>query len=153
MRFEYRLTGAGWAQGVVSDGSASVTLTASYLSDALGDLLDAVTELLSGATEVRCSWWQEPGESRWIFRESRGASSLQVLQFEETWPDLLPDFKGDVVFEASCTALQMVTAIVDASQAVLDEHGVDAYLRNWVMHAFPFEQLATAREVTSSVEN
>lgn len=64
----------------MSDDARSVTLTASCLSNALGDLLDAVERLLSGATEVRCSWSQEPGESRWVFRVSRGAIDLQILQ-------------------------------------------------------------------------
>jgi hypothetical protein len=41
MRFEYRLTGAGWAKARIADGTCEAVLTASYLSNALDALLEA----------------------------------------------------------------------------------------------------------------
>lgn len=38
MEFSYRLTGTGWAEAWVADGSITATITASYLEDALGEL-------------------------------------------------------------------------------------------------------------------
>jgi hypothetical protein len=54
------------------DGASSATITASYLMDALGLLLEDVGSMLEGVDEARCSWEEEPGEYRWIF-EGMGA--------------------------------------------------------------------------------
>ena len=41
VEFSYELTGAGWAECTLRIGEQCVTVTASYLSDALGDLAAA----------------------------------------------------------------------------------------------------------------
>ena len=55
MDFTYCLVGAGWAEATLSDGPSSATLTASYLGDALGELLEANGTRFEGADEARCS--------------------------------------------------------------------------------------------------
>src|SRR4051794_38082323 len=94
--FAYRLTGTGWAQARVSDASSSVTITASYLTDALGVLLEAVSHLLEGADRARCSWEVEPGEYRWIFEAADSLVRLRVLAFGDMYPQE-PDDKGEVI--------------------------------------------------------
>ena len=42
VEFKYRLVGTGWAEARIEDEEAWAGLTASYLSDALGNLLEAV---------------------------------------------------------------------------------------------------------------
>ncbi len=39
VEFEYRLVGTGWSEARFAVGGPSVSVTASYLEDALGDLL------------------------------------------------------------------------------------------------------------------
>jgi hypothetical protein len=46
--FEYRLVGTGWAEARIGDDVSHATVTASYISDALGDLLYAVWRLTEG---------------------------------------------------------------------------------------------------------
>ena len=70
VKVSYRLTGTGWAEARVADGSASVTITAPNLEDALGVLLEAVGTLLEGADEARWLWEEEPGEYRWVFERA-----------------------------------------------------------------------------------
>ena len=43
------MTGKGWAEARIADDDSWAILTASYLSDALGDLLEAIGVLLEGA--------------------------------------------------------------------------------------------------------
>jgi len=62
--FSYQLETAGWSTATVSDGERSVVLTASYLSDALGDLTRAVIALLRGAEQATLTWHEEPGRAR-----------------------------------------------------------------------------------------
>ena len=79
MEFGYRLTGTGWSEARLGDGPCSVRITASYLGDALGELLEAVGVLLEGAEQARCSWAEEPGEYRWIFDRAGSDVRLRVL--------------------------------------------------------------------------
>lgn len=144
VQFKYRLTGAGWSEGSISDGHASATLTASYLEDALGDLLEAVGVLLEGAIDARCSWEEEPGEYRWIFSRQGNDVRLQVLGFEDMY-SLKPDPAGYSIFETSLSLRDLAIAIADGAQAVLDEHGEDGYLAKWDQHPFPSEHLALIR--------
>src|SRR5690349_4440222 len=85
VEFDYRLTGLGWAEARISDGRSDATFTASYLEHALGDLLEAVGILLEGADEARCSWMEEPGEYRWVFRREGSAVQLRVLGFADMY--------------------------------------------------------------------
>lgn len=52
---QYNLTGAGWSECIIEIRYQQAHLTASYLSDALADLLDAVTALVRGADEATVS--------------------------------------------------------------------------------------------------
>jgi hypothetical protein len=85
--FEYRLIGSGWSEARVADTERHATVTASYLSDALKNLVEAVALVVEGAPEARCSWDEEPGEYRWIFTRVGNAVDLRVLSFREMWSD------------------------------------------------------------------
>jgi hypothetical protein len=53
---------------VFSDGVQETIITASDIpAEPLLPLLWAVRLLLLGASDSRCSWWEEPGEYRWLF--------------------------------------------------------------------------------------
>ena len=61
----YDLAGTGWAECIVELDGHRAHLSASYLSDALGELLRAVVNLLKGADEQTVSFYEESGEFRW----------------------------------------------------------------------------------------
>ena len=85
MEFNYRLTGTGWSEARIADDLSWAALTASYLSDALGDLLEAVGTILEGAAEACVSWQEEPGEYRWIFVREGDLVHLRILGFALRW--------------------------------------------------------------------
>ena len=68
IEFDYRLVGTGWSEARVADAHRHAVSTASYLSDALGNTIEAVAPVVEGAGEPRCSWDEEPGEYRWILK-------------------------------------------------------------------------------------
>ena len=144
MEFTYRLTGTGWAEARLAEGSNEVTITASYLEDALGDLLEAVGVLLEGAEQSRCCWEEEPGEYRWVFQRVASDVRLRVLAFRDLYSKE-PDDRGTVVFESSMPLREVAAAIADGAQAVLDEYGEDEYLRLWAEHPFPVDHLRLIR--------
>jgi len=144
VEFAYRLTGTGWSEARLADGPSSVMITASYLGDALGELLEAVGVLLEGAEQARCSWAEEPGEYRWTFDRAGSDVRLRVLAFPRDDP-LEPDDRGQVVFESTAPLREVADAIASGAQTVLDEHGEDEYLRRWVQHQFPVRRLELIR--------
>jgi hypothetical protein len=144
VEFSFRLTGPGWSEARLADSSNSATITASYLGDALGDLLEAVGLLLEGADQARCSWQEEPGEYRWLFERTASDVRLRVLAFRDQMAEE-PDDQGEVVFEAHTPLREMAEAIADGAQSVLDEYGEDEYLRRWIQHPFPVGHLELIR--------
>ena len=141
----YRLTGAGWSKCVVSCGEQSCVTTASYLSDALGNLVRASVALLSGFSAVTFSFEEEPGEYRWVIRSPRlNEIDVVILQF----PDLYsgqPDQEGQEIFRVRCVPETFAEAVHEAASRVLKEEGEAGYAEKWAEHPFPTQQLEELR--------
>lgn len=78
--FTYRLTGEGWSEARLTIGAASTPLSASYLDDALGDLVAAAVLLPGAESTIRLSWAEEPGEFRWVLDRSGDQLAVRVLK-------------------------------------------------------------------------
>jgi hypothetical protein len=78
--------GHGVGEARIADEEAHVVLPTSYLSDVLGDLLQALGILLEGSPTAECSWEEEPGEYRWVFNSSDDDVALRILAFRNSWP-------------------------------------------------------------------
>lgn len=150
MNFAYRLTGTGWAEARITDEHGAATLMASYVSDALGDLLRAVRAMLSGADAARFSWEEEPGEYRWIFSRVNAQVHLRILFFRHSDNVSHPDENGLVVFETDQPLDALATAIADGAQAVRESYGEAGYLNQWAEHPFPVDHLAAIRELLNT---
>jgi hypothetical protein len=141
----YRLTGHGWSECLISSDEASCTTTASYLSDALGNLVRAAEALLSGFSAVSFSFEEEPGEYRWVIRSPRlNEIDVVILQF----PDLYsgrPDHEGQEIFRVRCTPETFAEAVYEAALRVLKEHGEEGYAEKWSEHQFPVHQFESLR--------
>ncbi|MDH6181155.1 hypothetical protein M2152_001337 [Microbacteriaceae bacterium SG_E_30_P1] len=160
MYFYYDVTGPGWARATVADDASHVELTASYLGDALGGLLAAVGQLLEGAQEARCSWFEEPGESRWIFEQSEVGTRVRILAFPDDVQQAedgsiavgddghampMPDSVGKCIFETDQRTKVLASAIIDGAQDVLERYGLKEYQKRWIENPFPEAHLALAK--------
>jgi hypothetical protein len=68
---------------VLSDGIQEAIITASDIpSEPLLPLLWAVRLLLLGTSDTRCSWWEEPGEYRWLFSHHDEKLFIHILWFK-----------------------------------------------------------------------
>jgi hypothetical protein len=150
VEFSYRLTGFGWGLARVSGDSGQVALGSSYLSDVLGDLVEAIGVLLEGSSRTECSWSLEPGEYRWIFERPGSQVHLRILAFDDFWPPQ-PEENGTLVFETCCPLRQMASAVAKGLDDVLAKYGEDEYLRLWVEHPFPTEMLTEVKELIASL--
>jgi hypothetical protein len=146
VQFNYEIVGVGWARASAGDADSKVELTASYLGDALGDLLEAIGILLEGGTAARCSWEEEPGEYRWIFTRDGDEVRLVILALPDNFPPM-PDEDGVEVYRTTEPLVDLATSIADAAQRVLDQYGEAEYLRWWIDAPFPTAHLQMIREM------
>jgi hypothetical protein len=143
----YSLVGSGWAECLIEIDGQSVHLTASYLSDALADLLEAVTLVVRGVEESTASFAAEPEEYRWrLQRISPNRLQVSIIWFTDLWKHR-PDAEGKVILQAECRLRTFAGAVLSASQQVLSVHGLAEYRENWVNYEFPIaiqQKLQTA---------
>jgi hypothetical protein len=143
----YNLTGTGWAECTLRVDDASVTVTASYLSDALGDLASAATAFLRGHPRPTASFTEEPGEYRWILEPlSGGRVRIRILEFTQMW-GRRPDEDGKQIFQAECRLRTFAGALVSELQRVEQVYGTAGYRETWVQHDFPADRLAELQEL------
>lgn len=60
----YKVFDHGWSACIVDIAGKTRKVTASYLTDALADLLDATNLIFQGEATVKFSFEEEPGEYR-----------------------------------------------------------------------------------------
>ncbi len=136
----YNLTGAGWSECFVELGGQYAHLTASYLSDALGSLLDTVIGMMLGREETTASFEEEPGEYRWRFQRVQSDKvNVRILWFYDTY-SRKPEEQGEMLLNVECRLRTFAGAALSAAQRVLAEYGLEGYREQWVMHEFPLEQ-------------
>src|SRR5262245_13892719 len=141
----YTLIGTGWAECTVIIGKLQATITASYLSDALADLLGAVIRVVEGEAEATASFAEEPGEYRWrLIRIEPDRLLVRILEFPRLWGNR-PDEEGKLVLHAECRLRTFARAILSTSQRVLEEYGIAGYREKWGL-AFPQEKQVMLRK-------
>ena len=153
--FRYELAGAGWADAYLSDGTTSVEIPASYLCDALRDLVDAVQSLFT-TNSAECVWQEEPGEAKWIFLRKGDSIEIRVEWWNETRTD--PDrhewqlVLDKVMFSGEAKLLDFASQVDQELQRLLDRWGLDGYLREWVEYPFPVESHQRLRRAIAAYE-
>jgi hypothetical protein len=140
--FEYSLSGHGWADAGIGIGAAHAALTASYLSDALGDLLHELRRLCALSEPVQVTWMMEPGEYRWLLTPDAEQVHVRIVWFDD-WD--LPEDRGAEVLTGSCSLDELVRAIASGASRALHAVGEDDYNRRWE-HPFPASDLAALHE-------
>ncbi len=146
LKIDYRLDGSGWAACDVSAGLgrgvSSISITASYLSDALGQLAAAALMLRMGAPSARVSFDEEPGEYRWGFDWHRSPSGavttirVRIWWFDEMWSHR-PDNEGQVEFDLLIDQAQFYRAVSGMLDDVLARYGEAGYKSQWDRYSFP----------------
>lgn len=144
--FAYHLVGCGWAECTIAIEEKRATMTASYLSDAFGDLLGAVVRMVEGQPEATASFADEPREYRWRFiRKQPDRLIVRILDFPQLWGNR-SDEEGKVMFEAECRLRTFAGAVLAESQRLLEKHGPEGYLDMWRHNEFPLEKHERLRQ-------
>ncbi|PSB29129.1 hypothetical protein [Chlorogloea sp. CCALA 695] len=146
---QYNLTGVGWSECIVEIDNQKAHLTASYLSNTLASLLEAVTTVVRGANEAAAFFTEEPGGYRWrLTRVSKKLLNIRILWFDESFRDR-PDGDDRVILEVQCRLRTFAGAVLSASQRILETYGLEGYREKWVKHEFPVRFQAKLQESLS----
>ncbi len=152
LAIDYRLSGTGWAECTLSDESSSCELTASYLSDALHNLVTAATAVLSGFLQVTFRFDEEPGEYRWVIYSPRvNEIQIEIREFDELWGNQ-SNSEGRLLFNTLCLPETFAKAVLAAAEQLLEKHGEAGYLEQWTEHPFPAKQLAVLNDLLKQLE-
>jgi hypothetical protein len=148
---DIELTGAGWAAASIKAGNAHARITASYLSDAPRDLVEAATTIADGTEEAWCSWAEEPGEFRWRMRRLDGDLEVEILGFDRLWGGE-PDEAGRVVFYARVRDYDFVRSVLRAMDALVERLGADEYAQEWARYDYPDDQVERLRAALATMD-
>lgn len=137
VEFRYDLVGVGWSECTLIINDAHVTVTASYLSDALRELIAAVCRVIAGLPDATASFDEEPGEYRWrLYRIDEETIRVLILEFDELWSNK-PDSDGRSIFDSQCRLRTFAGAVYDGCKRLLAKYGNDGYREKWHDHDFP----------------
>lgn len=138
---EFRPTGSGWADCIISLGERAVTLTGiSDITDALGDLTRLGLAIATCAYRATASFDREPYEWRIVATgltdaDGNGTVSLAVYEFEDVSDAPLCD--GDIFFIGDCQARDFAKAILDGVRRAL----ADPQLQGFASFSSPTKAL------------
>jgi len=153
LAIDYRLLDSGWAECTVQAENISQELSASYLSNALGNLVLAAAAILAGLRSVATSFDEEPGEYRWVIEYTGGVEiSLKILSFNELWGNK-PNSEGKILIQTTCYPLVFGEAVANAASRVLEKYGTQGYVEKWLEHEFPSRELNLLNEYIAQWKN
>jgi hypothetical protein len=149
MRFEYDLSGKGWADGCIEINSNIVYFSTSYLTDSLDDMLKALISLIPEVSSYPVSvaqfeWHEEPGGTVWCLRRNGEVLSVEIVSFE----DLLRRKKQTVELNETCPLIDFSMMVVQALDLLLKQYGLEGYKEKWVNHDFPMENYLKLKGLT-----
>jgi hypothetical protein len=142
VRLRYELHEHGWADCTIEIGSSLVTVSASYLSDALESLAAAVVALLRGDESSTAIFTEEPGEFQWRF--SRIAPDQLRVQIHWSMPrwNEQPHDPATPIFNATCRRRTFAGQVLSELQRLLRENGEEGYKQRWIEYSFPSKRLS-----------
>jgi hypothetical protein len=128
MSITWTLSGRGWAKCLVTDEQAQAESTASYITLAPNELLEAVTQVVLREGEARAQLEAEPTAFRWIFYRERDQVWIQLLEL----PDgAHPDKAGTQIWSSWQTVDSVARAFIRGFDDVVAEHGESRYQDKW----------------------
>ncbi|MCM3597222.1 hypothetical protein M4D55_15715 [Metabacillus idriensis] len=139
--FIYKLNGAGWAECHLEINSRKYSFTAGYLTNALGDLLQALLNINPFYTEdvyvksgSELFWDAEPSRTDWYFRYLGDRKmQLKVTFYEDDNDDENPKIE----LNNECYYDNFLGEVIGEAEKILREYGIVGYKNMWIEHDFP----------------
>lgn len=137
MQFKYELSGHGWAKGFIELHSQKCEFNPSYLTDAFGDLLQGLLDLINGENRTTFLWDEEPRGLQWtLILHDNHTLSLTITEFMDTFVDL-DEQEGKVVVDTTCHFPDFIKMVINEADHLLKKYGIVGYRKSWIEHDFP----------------
>lgn len=130
LKLSLGLTGRGWAEAKLDNGTENISLEASYLSDGIRDLIISYAQILQGKLSSICKWETEPGEYRWMFNAVEHAVNVKIIWFDDTFSRAADD-RGKVIFEAKEDILRLARILSREVEILHNKHDNKEYRSIW----------------------
>jgi hypothetical protein len=141
MKFEYKLTGAGWAECNLNVSGKDYSFSPGYLTDALGELLQSLLDINPFYTEElyvekgsEFLWDEEPIRSEWHFHylgEDKMSLKLTIIDDNCCMEDRVTEIYEELSYS------KFLELVLNAAEGILKEYGIVGYKNMWLMHEFP----------------
>ncbi|MFF3603057.1 hypothetical protein [Streptomyces sp. NPDC002463] len=149
LQFRWELVGVGGATYRIADGTSEHRAHVGYCTDALADLLYAVTGLYGDSSGERVSFDLEPVETRWLLRREGSDVAITVFEFPDgatSWGSS-DETGGTLSWSSAQSRSALGHAVLEAAESVLREHGEAGYLEKWMRYPFPVAALQDLRRL------
>jgi hypothetical protein len=140
MKFDYTLTGIGWAEIEIEVDGRKYFSFPSYLSEPLVDLLEGLLSIIPGCVAedelksmISFKLYQEPKVDK-LTLELLDDLKLKIVveEFKDEFSG-----KGKIGFEATCNLLDFLNKVIQSSEHLLKKHGFVGYKNTWYRQDFP----------------
>ncbi|TFB12916.1 hypothetical protein E3U55_16935 [Filobacillus milosensis] len=140
MKFEYKLSGLGWADGLIEANSQTYNFNISYLSDGLGDFLTALMELNQYCVpedevkvQTSCTWHAEPSGTELILKLSDKMLNIKMISYD----DIDLKLSKQIEIDTSVSYYEFLFIVIERLDFLLKKHGLIGYRDTWYEHDFP----------------
>lgn len=131
----------GWAFVNIADGHGEAEVFASYVTDAPGQLLSAITRLLRGDEDAGAEFEGEPQVYRWFFHRDGSDVGIRLVEVKDR---RTPDGSGTVLWSGRHAVSALARVAVRAFDQVVHELGEEGYASRWG-RPFPRSELEALR--------
>jgi len=145
IQIEYKIDGAGWADGKIGNGKKQVKFAISYLHDSLKELAESAIEIREKDFKS-VVFMDEPGEHVLILnRKAENLIDYELRWYKDWWSwNLIDESNFELVFIGQTTIPKYVNQVKNVLNGIFTELGPEGYRKKWVEHDFPtaeFEKL------------
>lgn len=141
MKFEYRLSGLGWADGLIEIDPNICYFTTSYMTNALDDFLKALLHLIPACVpdyeskaQTIFDWYAEPAGTMWtLSRINEDNIHIKIVSYKDI------DHKQDpeTEIDSTCRTIDFVETVVKSLDLLIKTHGIVGFKECWYEHDFP----------------
>lgn len=156
MKFEYKLNDVGWADTRIEINSQVCFHSVSYISNALGDLLEKFFLIIPGCVpadelceEVSFDWHSEPGGIQWTLSQvNEEEIRVKIIGYPHIFEK--DASAGTVEIDTVCNIFDFAQQLCGALDELLKIHGIVGYKQTWILYEFPLSDYLRLKDFLCS---
>ena len=154
MKFEYEIYGIGCANGLIELNGQEMRFDITYQSEPLGDLLDALTNIVLTYAAIEISknkrdneawfdWNGEPERYDWYLRLEKGNRlHVQIKYYKDIWEHQENKrIKGKIVMDTVVNLKPFIKMIVERIEMIASTYGIIGFTHTWDNNRYVFPMM------------